>query len=69
MQRSLGLLLIVLSSSLALQAQTASAPPRGPDSVTKSFTPGIDVLPYPNLPSPAPIPSSKPAQSRVAAPS
>jgi len=50
MQRSLGLLVLVLSSSLALQAQTASAPPRGPDPVTKSFTPGIDVLPYPNLP-------------------
>jgi hypothetical protein len=50
MQRGLGILVLVLSSSLALQAQTASAPARGPDSVTKSFTPGIDVLPYPNLP-------------------
>ena len=50
MQRSLGLLVILFSSSLALQAQTATGPVRGPDSVTKSFTPGIDILPYPNLP-------------------
>jgi hypothetical protein len=50
MHRSLGLLAVLLSPSLALQAQTASAPPRGPDSVTRSYTPGIDVLPYPNLP-------------------
>ncbi|HSY34516.1 MAG TPA: hypothetical protein VK814_02075 [Acidobacteriaceae bacterium] len=47
---SVGLLVILLSATPALQAQTATAPSRGPDSVTKSFTPGIDVLPYPNLP-------------------
>ena len=50
MHRSMGLLLILLSSSTLLQAQTASQPERGPDAVTRSFTPGIEVLPYPNLP-------------------
>ncbi len=50
MPRTLGLLAIFLSSSLALHAQTATEPARGPDAVTRSYTPGIDVLPYPNLP-------------------
>jgi len=47
-ERSLGLLLLALSLCLELQAQTD--PPRGPDSTTRSIIPGIDVLPYPNLP-------------------
>jgi len=50
MQRRIGFLLILLSSSTLLQAQTASQPDRGPDTVTRSVTPGIEVLPYPNLP-------------------
>jgi hypothetical protein len=43
LQCSTGLLFLLLSSGTLLQAQTASVPER-------SFTPGIEVLPYPNLP-------------------
>ncbi len=50
MQRSLGLLALLLASSALLQAQTAPDPMRGPDSVTKRFIPGVNILPYPNLP-------------------
>jgi hypothetical protein len=48
MQPRIGLLLLLLSSSTLLHAQ--AAPERGPDAVTRSFTPGIEVLPYPSLP-------------------
>jgi hypothetical protein len=50
MHRNIVLLFILLSSRTLLRAQTASSPERGPDAVTRSFTPGIDVPPYPNLP-------------------
>ncbi len=50
MHRSIGLLLILLSSSPLLQAQTVAEPSRGPDSPTRTITPGIEILPYPNLP-------------------
>jgi hypothetical protein len=50
MHRAMGLLLLLVSSATLLPAQTASQPERGPDAVTRSFTPGIEVLPYPNLP-------------------
>jgi hypothetical protein len=52
LQRSLGLLATFLSlfARLPLQAQTATEPARGPDAITRSYTPGIEVLPYPNLP-------------------
>jgi len=50
MHRAMRLLLVLLSSTTLLHAQTASSPERGPDAVTRSITPGIEVLPYPNLP-------------------
>lgn len=48
--RSSALLLLVLSSVVALSSASAQQAQRGPDNVSSTQVPGIDVLPQPNMP-------------------
>ncbi|MGA7157336.1 MAG: hypothetical protein WBY53_10835 [Acidobacteriaceae bacterium] len=51
MRREIRLLpLIVLAATLAISAQTTTEAPRAPDRPGRMITPGIDVMPFPNLP-------------------
>lgn len=48
--RKIAALLVVTLATCVSSLQAQSAPVRGPDGNTRTTTPGIDVLPYPNRP-------------------